>query len=81
METDKRYIAWTRRLGWGYRERQPIICGGGNIPYRAEIPWRDLPPRFGDEKWCIPDLAVDQQRGYGKKSSRSLAQMRITNMS
>src|SRR6516165_5966836 len=45
---DQRRFAGAGGSCRGYCQGQPVVCGGRSLPYRAGIPWRDLPERFGD---------------------------------
>src|SRR5205823_5045459 len=48
--------------------------------YRAGIPWRDLPERFGDWKTCIDASAVGPNPVSGRRSSNIWPPMPTTNM-
>ena len=46
--------------------------------YRAGIPWRDLPERFGDRSRSIRGFPGGPRAGYGRECSRCWRPMRIT---
>ncbi len=46
--------------------------------YRAGIPWRDMPERFGDFR-VIHTRFSRQKRGYGRESLRYWVRMPTTN--
>ena len=48
--------------------------------YRAGIPWRELPGRFGDFRVVQRGSAVGRRAGCGKRFSRNWPAMPTTNM-
>ena len=48
--------------------------------YRAGIPWRDLPERFGDPETIIRGSAGGRRAGLGRRFSTICLTTRTTNM-
>ena len=47
--------------------------------YRAGMPWRDLPERFGDPIRFTPDFRAGRRAAYGRRCSRCWPPTRTMN--